>query len=433
MRLSFQWSKISKLWSQYNLSGVAIDISQLVGRNLISLIVSLGVAKLLTSVFTREEYGIYQFVIGIVASLGFLSLPGMNQIIIQETAKGKHGMLSQALRWQLKVSPIYSAVILILAGYYQFIAKETVIALCFAATFIFFPLKSAISSYLSYLLGRQDYTLYTRLPLFVSLGVALTTALTAWATRNPVVVLAAFGITATLLHLFGYGFVLKNRPPENTDYSQSAIHFGLSLSALYITPSISARLGTILVGTLLSMPEVALLSLMFLPLQKSKILLGPLLEFLSPRVVTQSGPNMFRRANQAMLIYVTIMLGFVILVAAMMPVFFRIFFPDYMDAMLLARLAIFCMLPSAPAGIMELTIYSQKRLTQTRNFRFIQFAFDLVITYVCIRTWGVVGSILSRFLSGSLRTSMVSIYYFKNRRQALQNPERFKNGTRRIS
>jgi len=409
---------LSSLWSRYDLSGVAANVGQLMGRNLILLVISLGVASLMAAVFTREQYGTYQFVIGVVAGLSFLSLLGSGPVIMQETAKGNHGTFVRAFKWQLLLSPLYSVALLALAGYYYYVADKTAIALCFAATSAFFPLKTVLVSYQSYVLGRQNYSLYARLPVLVSLGVAVATALAVWITRSPAPVLLVVGVVTVAMHLLAFKYVFKTCPPENDSHHPSSIRFGFGLSALYITPTISAQLGTLLVGTLLSMENVAVLVLAVMPLQKSKALLDPLREYFSPRVVSKTGSRMFRGANRVILAYMSVALAYVLIAVAVMPLFFRIFFPDYMDAIPLARLAMFCLLPGAPAAIMELTIYSERRLRQTGVIRLAQFIFDLAVAVVFIYKWGVLGAIIARFAAGLLRTCVVSVFYGRNLRQA---------------
>jgi O-antigen/teichoic acid export membrane protein len=424
MRQSRLWNRLSELHARYNLVKVGTDIAQLLGRNLVSLLISLSVASLLTSIFSRAEYGSYQFTIEIFSALGFISLPGLVQVVVQETAKGNHGALEQALKIRLKVVLPYGLVLLALAAYYQFIAKQLSLALSFAMISVAFPLKSALDCYRSYLLGRRDYALYTRIPVTVQICVALATAATAWITRNPILTLGISGLVEACCHLVAYRYTLSACPPANTQVSPNAMRFGLGLSGVNILPSISSRMDTMVVGTTLSIPQVAVLSLGSIPLEKSKLLVSVLGEFFTPRVLSQKGANLFRRSAWIMLIYFTIILAYVLGVVIVLPFFFRIFFPKYMDVVPLAILGMFSLVASAPAGIMELTLLSQERLTQTGALRVAQFIFDVVVLVTCTQIWGVTGAFISRLLSNLWRTILVTIFYIKNRREALALQEK---------
>jgi Na+-driven multidrug efflux pump len=78
----------------------------------------------------------------------------------------------------------------------------------------------------------------------------------------------------------------------------------------------------------------------------------------------------------------------------------------------------FSLLAAAPAGILELTLFSEQRLAQTSLMRAVQFGFDLLVSLGCITWWGVAGAFIARFFSGAMRTLLVTIFYLKNRREA---------------
>ena len=416
-------SKVSSIWAKHSLFRAAVDIGQLMLRNLVLLAISLVVASVVTSTLSRDQYGMYRFTTGVAASLAFFSLPGLKQVIMQEAAKGHHGVLSHALRFRLKASALYSAALLIVAGYYQFVARQTTLALCFAVVSCLFPLGSVLDSYQSYLLGRGNYALYSRLPVLVGIFTAFAMALTAWAVRDPVALLVAVGAAQVVLQIVAHAVALRTQPPLNEESSPSALQFGIGLSAVNALATISAQLGTILVGILLTMPQVAVLNIATMSLDKSKIMIGVLGEFFGPRVVSQSGPSLFRRANRVMLVYVSTVMAYALLMTAIVPILFRVFFPKYQDVIPLAILAIFSMLPSAPAAIMEMTMYSQERLNQMSTMRFAQFAFDLLVGFTLIHAWGVRGAILGRFLAGAFRTGMTLVFYLRNHRESLQATE----------
>jgi O-antigen/teichoic acid export membrane protein len=416
-------SFIEDLRTQYNLPKIALALGSLLQRNLIILGVSLGVASVVTRVFSREDYGTYAFTVEIFSALGFLSLPGLVQTIIQETAKGRDGSLRKAQKLRLSISPFYSVVLLGIAFYYYFLGNQQTLAFCFLAISVVFPLKASLDGYRGYLLGKREFSLYARLPILVQAGVGIATALTAWLSRNPALTLFAFGLTEVILNLTAYLISLRMMPPKNKEFSSSAVRFGIGLSFVNIMASISSRMDTILVGTLLSMPQVAVLDLASMPLEKSKMITGVFGEYFSPGILSKSGTSLYRRANQVILVYVSIVFIYALCLSIALPLLFRLLFPDYLDVVPLAIFALFSMVVSAPANIMELTFFSEERLFQTGFMRTIQFAFDVGILYICISLLGVLGAFVARFFAGALRSTMASFFYFKNRKEILQRLE----------
>lgn len=411
-----------KLYSNYKnlIPKAAFDIGQLLMRNIVLMIVGLLVTKVITSSLSREEYGMYQYALGIAASLAFMSLPGLKQVTMQEAAKGRHGILSRTLKIRIYSSILYSVLLLFVAVYYRFFAEQNGIAACFLVVSLVFPLGSAFEVYQSYLLGREQYGLYSRLPIITGLASAPVMALTAWYFKDPVILLAIMGLMQIFLNFASYRFAMKAIPPQNNDFTSSSLKFGMGLSMLNIMPSISAQLDTIIIGTMFTMSEVAVLQMASLPLDKSKLVINILGEFFSPKVTSHTGRALFKKANRTMVIYLSVVAAYILLVAAIIPIFFRLIFPNYIDVVPLAILAVCSMLASVPSHIMEMTLYAEERLKQTVAMRFIQFGFDIVIAFTAIKMWGIWGAFIGRFIAGGIRTGMVTFFYVRNHRKAYE-------------
>lgn len=420
MSLFSRWPALSRLASHPGLAKNLSDIGQLLLRNVFVLGFALLATSVLTSTLSREEYGIYQFALGIASGLSFISLTGLNQAVMQETAKGRHGVLLRVLPIRLRASAVFVAVLLAVAGTYQFISRQPTLALCMVMVSLTFPLTMALDSYQMYLLGRGDYVLYARLPMLMGLIVALVTALTAWVTRGPAPVLFAVGMAQIMWHLAARRVALKRQPPQNQAYDPDALRFGMGLSVLNIVGSVSSQLDTLLTGTLLSMSAVAVLNMARMPLDKSGLIIGALGEFLGPRVVSQSGLDLFRKTNRAIWIYLSVLTAYAIAAALIIPLAFQLFFPKYLDVVPLAVLGLFSMLPSAPTKVINMAFSSQHRLRQMSALRLIQTVFEAAVTYLMIRTWGVTGAILTRFLAGAVWTLINLGVYCRNQREAIR-------------
>ena len=108
------------------------------------MLIGLVVISLLTSIFTHANTAPMNSPSRFFAALGFFSLPGLAQVIMQETAKGNHGALGGPDGNRLKAVLPYCLVLLMLAAYYQFIAAQPILARTFAIISLVHPLKSAL-------------------------------------------------------------------------------------------------------------------------------------------------------------------------------------------------------------------------------------------------------------------------------------------------
>ncbi len=400
-----------------HLSKNLFQVGHLFVRNILTAGVGILVISVITSILSTEQFGTYRFAIGIVSSLAFLGLQGLNTVIMQETAKGRHGVLNKALRLRLKASVVYTAVLLAIACYYYFVAGQHLLAFCIASVSFFFPLSFAFDSYKPYLLGLKEYIIYSRLPVFESLISAVFVISVAWIAKNPIAILFSMVFSQCAIHLIFYRLILRLHPPQNKDYSSTAMSFGLKLSAINTFGCISSQMDTILTGMLLTMSDVAILRIATLPLVKLKELINVLVEYVSPHIVSHSGHQLFKRAKWAIIALTIAVIICTALIAMALPWFFNIFFPKYVDVVPLAVLALFSMVVSMPTRIIQLTLFTEERSKQIGYMRTIQFVFDIIILFVMLKIYGVMGAIISRYLAGILWTIMNFVVYLKNRRE----------------
>ncbi len=275
--------------NRLHLSKDLFQVGHLFVRNILTAGVGILVISVITSILSTEQFGTYRFAIGIASSLAFLGLQGLNTVIMQETAKGRHGVLNKVLRLRIKASSVYTVVLLTIACYYYFVAGQYLLAFCIASVSFFFPLSFAFDSYKSYLLGLKEYIIYSRLPVFESLITAVFVISAAWIARNPIVILFSMVFSQCVMHIIFYRLVLRLHPPQNKDYSSTAMLFGFKLCVINIFGSVSSQIDTILTGMLLTMSDVAILRMATLPLVKSKELINVLVEYVSPYIVSHSG------------------------------------------------------------------------------------------------------------------------------------------------
>ena len=418
MKASGPWHRPLGGLSVAGLKAAITEITQLMGRQVLLAVTGLGVVTVLTRALQREGFGTYQFTLGIASALAFLALPSLKQVVLQETAKNRHGILYQASKLRLKGSLVHTLALLAVSAYYGLVAEDGRLSMCFLAAALTFPVASALDTYQPYLLGRRAYGSYSRATGLVGLASGVGTVLVTLVRSFPAAAVAATGISQALAHLSARALALRRTPLQNSDCSASALRFGVGLSLVGALPMVSGHLSTVLVGGMLSMSDVAVLTLALLPVSKSKALLAPLGEFLAPRVVSQTGRGLFRRATRVMLVYVGIVLAYVVVTALAMPLAFGLLFPDYRDAVPAAQLGMCTLLLSAPAAILELTIFAQERLGQTTLMRAIEFVFDVCVTYGGVRLWGVTGAIAARLLSSGLRSAVAIVFFLRNREQA---------------
>lgn len=105
---------------------------------IIAALIGLGVSVIFARIATKEVFGLYSFLISVLALLTLFSMPGMNTSIFRGVSKGFDGTYKKAARFMFLSSTIGIPILLGLGIYhYYFVSK--ILGLCFMFSSVLFP------------------------------------------------------------------------------------------------------------------------------------------------------------------------------------------------------------------------------------------------------------------------------------------------------
>jgi len=374
-----------------------------------SLLLAIAFANLLP----KETYGIYKYVISIAGALTAFSLTGMNTAIAQAVARGFEGTFKKSIRVQFSYSSIIFFMSLAGALYY-FIQENMTLALTLIFIAFALPLSSTTNSYTAFLNGKKEFKSATKYTTISTIFISAVVISTLFFTQDPIWLIFVYLVSTAGTNIFFYFYSIKEFPP-NEENDPMSISYGKHLSLVVLLGTMASYLDNILVFHYLGSTSLAIYSFASAPADQMKGLSKNISTLIMPKIASHSlaqadtmigkrVPQLFFLGLVTAIIYVLVL-----------PPFFQIFFPKYIDAVWFAQffgLNVMLMPTNAliNAAINAKLIKMPKKWLYQFNIS-IQ-AVALVSLLILTPLLGIVGAILSRILT-TLSSILISLYYWK--------------------
>lgn len=301
---------------------------QMVGGALITVI--------LANTLTKEDLGLYQFVLSTATILTAFTLTGLAVSVTTATAKGDEGALRSGVRTKLKWNLGIVLAAAIVASYY-FYNDNNFLGTAFLIVGAFLPLTESTHLYQPYLIGKQAFrydaslTLIRKtLPLIAIIG-------TLFFTRDPLhltfTYFASHAVTMLLLYKLT---VWKYQPPLSSDFGKT-VQFSKHLSAMAIAGHIAGHIDKVLIFHHLGTAAVATYTIAQLPTRYT----GSTLSLVAPLVLPKLAKRDFTTLQATLPRKVRFMFAVAALVAItyilIAPWLFALIFPTYPEAVLISQ------------------------------------------------------------------------------------------------
>jgi O-antigen/teichoic acid export membrane protein len=197
----------------------------------VSTVFSIVMVWLVTTYMAPHEYGIYQYVLAVVALASITALPGIGSMLSSYVARGQHGVPSELNAFSFKTGMVGVAILGGAAAYERVVSdnQDAAVLMAFAAA-VFLP-HAIYARYESVFAGLQRFRELLLLRT-VAMGVQLASGLIVLVVLRRGYV--AFGITQLTVEVVTswYFFRLACRHLLNTQTDPGAVRHGVILSAV---------------------------------------------------------------------------------------------------------------------------------------------------------------------------------------------------------
>lgn len=309
-----------------------------IGNSLVSFVLSIIFANFLA----KEVYGTYQYVLSVVGILSVFTLSGINTAVVRSVAKGFDQTVKSAFWIKLRWGILGSLAGFALALYYA-IQGNTTLAIVFFISAVILPLHDASALYSDFLLGKKQFQRHT-IRLFVTrIAFLAAIVLLLQLSMNVLFIIATHLLLYTALQLFFFRSITA-RLGANAASDPSAESYGKHLSLMNIVGIIATNLDRLVVFYFLGSAQLAIYTFAFAPVLQIKSLLKSVESLIAPKFPARD-LALIRRSLFGKIVRMGIFIFLVSLVYILIaPFFFRVFYPQYTEAIFYSQLLIFSLL-----------------------------------------------------------------------------------------
>jgi len=315
------------------LSYITKNGSWLIALQVVASLSGLLSSVVLTRYLTTDEFGIYRFLLTIVAIATLATLPGLNSAIIRGVSRYGTLALQPLMRTKLHWSAGGSGLLLIVFGYYWWQGSNDIAIglLILAATL---PLLERYAIYIPYRKGSEDFTT-TSHDLMVTKLVQVTAVIAAATITNDALVTFAALLVSKILTNRLYFFWRKPITEPYSDATTEAITFGKKLTATQILITLSNQIDKLCIWYFTTAATLAYYAVAFLIPSTLQGFIGFLPQLALPRFAKQNWrqQNVMRTYVRRISMLALILSGLYVLYIVTVPHIFHWLFPTYQTAL----------------------------------------------------------------------------------------------------
>ena len=230
----------------------------LAGKNIVLVVLSLFQLYILTQYLDIESYGKFQFVITILSSIAFFTLPGSNLAYNKMGAKNDERYYFSLLKYKIIFSYIGSFVLISISLFYY---DEKSLFYSLIVGSIAFPLYFNLDSYLSLLNGQEKfyekvkYELLKQISIVGSLAIAVT-----FYNEDYFILLTILFSVSISFNLIAHFWLFKNSVEKKvtTRKVENYKKYSKDMSWINVIGTIEAQIDRVLVGVLFGFTSLAI-------------------------------------------------------------------------------------------------------------------------------------------------------------------------------
>ncbi len=358
-----------------------------------AFLMSIAFANLLSP----DAYGIYKFVLSINSLLLVTTLSGMDSAVTQSISRGFDGTLELGMKEKMKWGFLGSVLSLFISLYY-FINGNELLSISFAIVSIFLPFTESMDSYNSLLWGKKLFNVQVKYNVINNLIILVGTTSVLFLTKNLYFVLFTYLLTMTLPNLF-FIWRTKKVHKTNNEVDTDAVRYGKKLSLIGILALVFSQLDKVLVFHYIGAANLAIYSLAVAPTDQIKGLLKNVnamaMPQLSGRTMSEIKNAIWNKINILFFAITSIVLVYIILA----PLFFKTFFPKYMDSVVYSQILSLSLIPVVLAGFLYTIMESQKAEKEIYKHDTYGNIFGIIVLLPLVYYYGIWGAIYSRIVT----------------------------------
>jgi len=370
-----------------------------------SFLLAIAFANLLDPVI----YGNYKYILSLIGILTIFSLSGMGTAITQAVARGLEGSLIPALKTKIRWGLLGGLTGLILAGYYFYQGNIT-LTISFLISAAFLPFMDSLKIYDSLLNGRKLFKISTKY-FIISQIIAVASLITVlFFTKNLFLILLTYFTSWTTLRFIFLKLTLKKFLP-NKNQDPKAISYGKHLSFIKGLNTIAGNVSNIFIFNFLGSQPLAIFSFAIAPIEQIRSLIE-FIEILTLPKFSQDKWKIYTIKlffKKAIPFLILLTLG-IILYIILAPWFYKIFFPQYISAIILSQIYSISLIFTG-INIFQISILKANRASQELHIlNILDILLKFILVIPMIYYFKLIGLVYALILIKIVE--MILMFYF---------------------
>jgi O-antigen/teichoic acid export membrane protein len=354
----------------------------------------------------KETFGSYQYVISVLGIISVLSLPGTNTSLVKSVAQGKEGTFQLIIKNRLKWS-IYGSMVSICIGFWYIFNFNITLGITFLMSAIFLPFFFSYDSFEYFWNGKKNFkksTLYNAMSTAIPL-VAMIAILPF--SKNIILIMLVFLFSNTIVR-----FIYNQKTIgqiKNNEVDPEAIKLGKSLTIIQGIDIFSNYIDKIFIWKFLGPIQLAIYSFAQIPIIKV-IQLTPIQAISLPKLSEQNMVNNKSIIMKAFLRLFLIMIPISILFILFIPMLYKVFFPQYQEAIPYVK-TLGTLIALMPFTFITTTMIAQSRGSEMIGIQTTTFILKIILFFLFVPLYGIWGIIFTT-IGIEITKGLMTIYLF---------------------
>ncbi|MDO8743467.1 MAG: oligosaccharide flippase family protein [Candidatus Azambacteria bacterium] len=379
-------------------------------NNFISAAINLTLAIFFARLLPKEVYGTYSYVLAWISVLGIFALPGMDTAVIQSVARGFESSLALGLKKKIRYGTLGTLAALIIGGYYLYGGNQTLAAIFFISA-VFIPLLNSFQIYNAYLVGKKEFKTSAFYGIMSQIFTASVLIVAIYLTDNIVYIVSAY-IFATVLPNFVFFIKIKIKTAKAASPNDPGIvAYAKHLSLINVISMVTPYIDQFLAFHFLGAANLATYAFATAPPEQIKGLFKGIPDLALPKFSERSEEELKKTMTRKIVIYsvfVALVVGVYITLA---PLFYKIVFPQYIDAVFLSQIFALSLLSAQPTLIMG-ALSAHKKIKKLYLFNIISPLFQILAMAILTPLYGLMGLVVARVIGRTFNSLFaIGIYY----------------------
>lgn len=357
----------------------------------------------------KEVYGQYKYYLSFFGLFSIATLTGIDTALNRAVARGYEGDLRVAFRAKLFAGYLGSVVAL-LGSLYYVLHNDFSIAFALVLIAIFAPFVYAMNIHGAFFSGKKQFGTQGKISVVSGgiyfIGMALATIFL----RNSLWIFLVF-LLVSLNNVIGYLYAKRQVTNDQTD--KDLLSLGMHFSLVDALAVFASRIDSIVIFHFLGPVQLALYSLATIPVEQIKGFLKSLQTISLPKFATNNLHAFRATATHRLCLLVLGISGLMGIYALCAPMFFRVFFPQYLSSIPYSQWYGISVIFAVPAGILFALFQAKGMKKEVAWINGVSYTAQIIFLIIGCWLYGLLGAIFARIVTRAIVFASSVFFLFK--------------------